>query len=81
MIWGGNMLFRRKGWLRNEYDEKLLIQLEVLKENWMQQKNIIERSVEPSDEVLFELKISETKYFFLLREAKKRKIVLGRNKT
>ncbi|MDF0729001.1 YaaL family protein [Cytobacillus sp. S13-E01] len=75
------MLFRKKGWLRNEYDEKLLIQLEALKENWMQQKNIIERSVEPSDEVLFELKISETKYFFLLREAKMRKIVLGRNKT
>ena len=72
------MFFRRKGWLRNEYDEKLLIQLEALKENWMQQKNIIERSVEPSDEVLFDLKISETKYFFLLREAKMRKIVLGK---
>lgn len=72
------MFFRRKGWLRNEHDERLLVQLESLKEHWMIQKSIIEKSVEPSDEVLFELKLAESKYFFLLREAKTRGIFIGK---
>jgi hypothetical protein len=72
------MFFRRKGWLRNNHDEKLIDQLESLKEHWMVQKNIIEKSVEPSDEVLYELKLAESKYFFLLREAKTRGIFIGK---
>ena len=72
------MFFRRKGWLRHEHDERLLVQLESLKENWMIQKNIIEKSVEPSDEVLFELKLAESKYFFLLREAKTRGVFIAK---
>ena len=73
------MFFRRKDKLRREFDEKLLFQLEYLKEEWMRQKNLIEKSIDPSDEVLYELKLAESKYFFLLREAKSRKIFLGKS--
>ncbi|MFT4417113.1 YaaL family protein [Fredinandcohnia humi] len=70
------MLFKKKGWLRQEFDEKLLSQLEATKQEWMRQKSLIEKSVEPSDDVLNELKVAETKYFFLLKEAKNRKVYL-----
>jgi hypothetical protein len=73
------MFFRRKEKLRKEFDEKLLFQLEYLKEEWMRQKNLIEKSIDPSDEVLYELKLVESKYFFLLREAKCRRIFLGKS--
>ncbi|MFD1777121.1 YaaL family protein [Fredinandcohnia salidurans] len=70
------MLFKKKGKLRQEYNQELFSQLEIAKKEWMRQKNLIEKSVEPSDDVLNELKVAETKYFFLLREAKRRKIFL-----
>lgn len=70
------MLFKRKGWLRSEFNEELLHQLELTKREWMKQKSLIEKSFEPSDEILNELKVAETKYFFLLKEAKKRKVNL-----
>ncbi|WP_099364854.1 YaaL family protein [Fredinandcohnia onubensis] len=70
------MLFKKKGKLRQEYNQELFSQLEIAKKEWMRQKNLIEKSVEPSDDVLNELKVAETKYFFLLREAKRRKVFL-----
>jgi hypothetical protein len=73
------MFFRKKGKLRQEFDEKLLHQLESLKEDWMRQKRLIEKSIDPTEDVLNDLKIAESKYFFLLREAKQRKIFLGKS--
>nr|WP_309101787.1 YaaL family protein [Fredinandcohnia onubensis] len=70
------MLFKKKGKLRQEYNQELFSQLEIAKKEWMRQKNLIEKSVDPSDDVLNELKVAETKYFFLLREAKRRKVFL-----
>lgn len=70
------MLFKKKGKLRQEYNQELFSQLEIAKKEWMRQKSLIEKSVEPSDDVLNELKVAETKYFFLLREAKRRKVFL-----
>jgi hypothetical protein len=70
------VFFRKKGWLRKEYNEKLLLDLLELKEQWNRQKKIIEKSVEPSPEVLYELKLAESKYFFLLKEAKNRRVTL-----
>ncbi|WP_099355778.1 YaaL family protein [Fredinandcohnia onubensis] len=70
------MLFKKKGKLRQEYNQELFSQLEIAKKEWIRQKNLIEKSVEPSDDVLNELKVAETKYFFLLREAKRRKVFL-----
>jgi hypothetical protein len=72
------MLFRRKGWLRNQYDQLLLENLLSTKNEWNRQKQLVDKSVEPSSEVLYELKLAEAKYFFLFKEAKKRNITIGK---
>ncbi|ADP34661.1 DUF2508 domain-containing protein [Bacillus atrophaeus] len=68
------MGFLRKKKLRKEFDEKLIEQLFKQKEEWGRQKRLVEKSVEPSAEVLNELKMAEAKYFFYLREAKQRNL-------
>lgn len=65
------MGFLQKKKLRKEFDNKLIEQLIHQKEEWNRQKRLIENSLEPSPEVLYELKVAEAKYFFYLREAKK----------
>jgi hypothetical protein len=72
------MFFRRKSWLRDEFDEKLIKGLNEYKMNWQQQKQLLEKSFDPSEEVICETKIAEAKYFFLLKEAKNRNIRLNR---
>ncbi|WP_270182931.1 YaaL family protein [Alkalihalobacillus sp. CinArs1] len=72
------MFFKRKGYLRKEADEHLIQALQELKEVWNKQKEIVGRSVEPSGAVLARLKLDEAKYFFLLKEAKRRKIRMGK---
>ncbi|AIE58551.1 YaaL family protein [Bacillus methanolicus] len=68
------MFFRRKGWLRKEFDEKLICQLEELKKQWRNQKALVEKSFDPSEDVICQTKLAEAKYFFLFKEAKHRKI-------
>ncbi|PLS14630.1 DUF2508 domain-containing protein [Bacillus sp. M6-12] len=72
------MFFHRKGWLRKEYDQRLITQMEKLKTNWMIQKSLLEKSVEPSDLVIIQTKIAEAKYFYLFKEAKHRKVKINR---
>lgn len=72
------MFFRRKSWIRAEFDEKLLNQLTRYKEDWQRQKLLLERSFEPSEDVICETKIAEEKYFFMLKEAKSRNVTLNR---
>jgi hypothetical protein len=72
------LFFRRKGWLRKEYDQLLVDDLLFMKDEWNRQKQLVDKSVEPSPEILYELKVAQSKYFFLLREAKKRNITIGR---
>lgn len=59
---------------KRDVDEQLLDELFKLKDEWMNLKSIIERSIEPSEVGLFDLSVAEAKYFFLLREARARKI-------
>jgi hypothetical protein len=68
------MLFRRRGRLRNEFDDRLLEQLNSLKEEWYNQKRLLEKSFDPSAEILAQTKLAEAKYFYLFKEAKARKI-------
>jgi hypothetical protein len=70
------VFWRRKGWLKKQFNHKLIQELEAMRNEWMEQKNLVEKSVEPSEEVLIDLKITEAKYFFLIREAKRRRISL-----
>ncbi|CAM4124959.1 YaaL family protein [Mesobacillus thioparans] len=70
------MFFRKKKWLRKEFDQKLLEQLDSMKTNRNNQKLLVERSFDPSEEFITEAKITEAKYFFLFKEAKHRKITI-----
>jgi hypothetical protein len=70
------MLFRRKGKLRKEYDDKLIAQLDQLKSEWMTKKSLVEKSFDVSGEFIAEAKLAEAKYFFLFKEVKGRKITL-----
>ncbi|NNU85451.1 DUF2508 family protein [Geobacillus sp. BMUD] len=70
------MLWRRKGKLKRQFDEKLMAELQKARTEWLEQKQLIEKSVDPSLEVLSALQLAEAKYFFLLREAKHRRITL-----
>ena len=72
------MFFRRKGWLRKEYNEKLLKKLDEFKVEWQRQKSLLGKSFDPSEEVICQTKIAEIKYIFLLREAKERNVTLKR---
>ncbi|WP_429818518.1 YaaL family protein [Cytobacillus firmus] len=58
------MFFRRKKWLRSEFDEKLLEQLNRLKTDWNNQKSLVEKSFDPSPEAISQAKLAEAKYFF-----------------
>ncbi len=48
-----------------------------MKNEWLRQKRMVEQSVEPSQDVICSLKIAEAKYFFLLKEAKRRPVKNG----
>ncbi|WP_221569317.1 YaaL family protein [Alkalihalobacillus sp. TS-13] len=68
------MFFSRNGRLRKEANERLLNSIETIRTEWLTKKDLIENSVEPSEQVLYEVKLAKAKYFFLLREAKIRNI-------
>lgn len=70
------MLFRKKGWLRKEFDDQLLEKVNELKNSWNSQRQLLEKSFDPSAEAITQAKIAEVKYFFLFKEVRKRKITL-----
>ncbi|ASA97217.1 MULTISPECIES: YaaL family protein [Anoxybacillus] len=72
------MFWKKKGWLRKQFNDQLIERLQRYRDDWMEKKQLIEKSVEPSDKIIFDLKIAEAKYLFLLREAKKRKVTIGK---
>ncbi|HEU5139794.1 MAG TPA: YaaL family protein [Bacillales bacterium] len=63
-------MFKRKGRLRKQVNRSLMETVNRAKEDWLRQKEIVEKSIEPHDVVLHELKLAEARYFFLLREAR-----------
>lgn len=68
------MLFRRKGWLRTEFDQILIEQIKRLKKEWDRQNSLNEQSYDPFDEMEVYANIAKAKYIFLLCEAKSRHI-------
>ncbi|MEH7109810.1 MULTISPECIES: YaaL family protein [Bacillaceae] len=70
------MFFRRNGKLRKEYNEKLIAKLNKFKQDWQQEKSLLEKSLDPSEEVICQTKIAEAKYILLLKEAKERNVTL-----
>ncbi|MFD2680022.1 YaaL family protein [Bacillus seohaeanensis] len=72
------MFFRKKGKLRKEYNDSLIQIMEESKRDWLQQEALEELSMDQNLSLQYHSKIAESKYFFLLREAKHRKIVIKR---
>ncbi|MET3700091.1 uncharacterized protein DUF2508 [Bacillus oleivorans] len=68
------MLLRRRGWLKKEYDQKLIVELNEAKTTWEQQKTLIHKSFDPSAELIEQVKTAEAIYFSLINEAKNRKV-------
>jgi hypothetical protein len=54
--------------------------MEHSKNEWLKQKRVVDNSIEPSFEVLHQLKLAEAKYFFLLKEARYKKITYNKQK-
>jgi len=67
-------LFGRKKVKRDEYDQKLLQDLERLKEEVASLRKIMKHSVDMSSTGANDLAIAECKYFYLLREARYRNL-------
>ena len=68
------MFFRRKGWLRAEFDEKLIEQINELKKSWDHQNSLYKKSFDPFGEMELQTKLARAKYLYLLREAKRRNL-------
>nr|WP_079529174.1 YaaL family protein [Halobacillus hunanensis] len=67
-------MFGKKKTKINEVDQQLLTDIKKLKQEWETLDRIIEHSVEPSEEGLLDLSVAKAKYFYLLREARKRNL-------
>lgn len=58
----------KKGKLRKQRDASLLETVERVKADWLRQKQNVEKSIEPSEAAVHEMKMAEARYSFLLRE-------------
>ncbi|MEH7402554.1 MULTISPECIES: YaaL family protein [Bacillaceae] len=72
--------FRKKGKIRKEFDEKLVDRLLDYKDIYLSQVELMERSVDPPDDLLIHVKLYQAKYFFLLKEAKARNVLITKMK-
>lgn len=69
-------MFFRKGKLKKEYDDKLICLMKETKEDWEQARIIEEFLDDYNLSVIAKRKITESKHFFLFKEARTRKILL-----
>ncbi len=67
------MLFKKKGRIRKAENRRLVDEIEHQKHLLMTQRELVAKSVDPSEDVLLKLKLTEAKYLFLLKEARIRK--------
>lgn len=70
------MLFKRKGKIREKENEKLLQAIEEVKGQLVKLQTMVEKSVDPSPYVIYEMQLTESMYMFLLREARYRKSMM-----
>ncbi|MFT8872758.1 MAG: YaaL family protein [Sporolactobacillus sp.] len=62
------MLRHKKGKLRRELYDSLLNSFKRCRADWDAKKGLVEASIDPSEEVVHELKLAEARYFFILKE-------------
>ena len=63
--------------LREEYDQRLLIELVEAKAQFESRRHMLEVSIEDTGELAAQVKQAEAIYFFYLKEAKKRNVSLS----
>lgn len=59
---------------KREIDEQLLDAIIAMKQEWEQIQLIVEKSIEPTEEVIYKKRLAQAKYLFLLRQARYRKL-------
>ena len=70
------MLFRKKGKLKQKFDDRLVELMKSTRDDWQRQKNMADMSFEKSPQLAAVEKLAEAKYFYLFKEARNRKIVI-----
>lgn len=67
-------MFHSKKIKKEELDHQLLDAIFHMKKQWSYLEEIMYRSIEPSEEGRCELAIAKATYFYLLKEAKERRL-------
>ncbi len=67
-------LFRSKKVKKQAMDEEILEKIQKYRSQWNHINDIMENSIEVSEASLFDQTRSKIKYFFLLKEARKRNL-------
>lgn len=67
-------MFRKKKVKKEEYDQQLLRDLQYLKEELHTLRKIMKHSIDASTTGMYDLHVTESKYFYLLREARNRNL-------
>ncbi|MFD1019340.1 YaaL family protein [Thalassobacillus hwangdonensis] len=67
-------MFGRKKIKKKDMDQELLADINRLQQDWSNLKNIIEHSVDPTEDGLKDLSLAKAKYFYLIKEARHRKL-------
>ncbi|SFE64040.1 YaaL family protein [Alteribacillus iranensis] len=67
------MLFRKESIRRSE-NKRLVEKIHETKAELDRYEEVLANSIEPSEEVLIELKLWRSKYIFLMKEARYRKV-------
>ncbi|WP_240376356.1 YaaL family protein [Bacillus piscicola] len=68
------MLLKRKKTIRQAENERLVLTIQTVKQDLDRYENMIEKSIDPSDDIVAHLKLMRAKYIFLLKEARQRRI-------
>lgn len=67
-------MFGKNRKLKKEYDERLLTLILETKKDWEQAKEIEKYLNDYDQDVIVHRKITESKYFYLFKEAKERRL-------
>ncbi|UOQ49547.1 YaaL family protein [Gracilibacillus caseinilyticus] len=67
-------MIRSKKIKKQDLDQQILESMFQLKKQWTYLDSILDRSIDPTESGQFDLAITKAKYFYLMREARIRKL-------
>ncbi|TMW69924.1 YaaL family protein [Alteribacter natronophilus] len=71
---------KRKRVIRRKGDDRLLAEIDVLKSRLDQQRSLLSHKADYSDHLLYQVKLNEARYLFLLKEVRHRHRTAPRGK-